>query len=146
MIQFSNHSIRVGRLLELMDYIAANVAYRYCTPNSQKVISMDELAFLIVTAAIDEIDFFYPVSVETDCTLAGYVTYVGKSSIEVHIDVLQIVEGEERIACTAKFVMVARDKITKKAFNVPPLQYSSERSTFRIVNELGFQRQKVRKN
>jgi acyl-coenzyme A thioesterase 9 len=42
--------------------------------------------------------------------------------------------------------MVARDKITKKAYNVPSLQFSSEKSTFRIINELGFQRQKIRKN
>ena len=34
MTQFSSSNIRVGRLLELMDYIAANVAYRYCTPDS----------------------------------------------------------------------------------------------------------------
>jgi hypothetical protein len=53
MVQFSSQAIRVGRLLELMDYIAANVAYRYCTPHSQQVIDIDELSFLIVTAAID---------------------------------------------------------------------------------------------
>lgn len=32
MLQFYNNNIRTGRILELMDYIAANVAYRYCKP------------------------------------------------------------------------------------------------------------------
>jgi hypothetical protein len=38
-----------------MDYIAANVAYRYCTPDIDKDHAMDDLDFIIVTAAIDEI-------------------------------------------------------------------------------------------
>lgn len=36
MIQFSSNHIRIGRMLELMDYMAANVAYRYCTPEQDK--------------------------------------------------------------------------------------------------------------
>ena len=33
MMQFSDNHVRIGRVLELMDYIAANVAYRYCSPD-----------------------------------------------------------------------------------------------------------------
>jgi hypothetical protein len=33
MAQFFTKHVRVGRILELMDYIAANVAYRYCIPS-----------------------------------------------------------------------------------------------------------------
>lgn len=33
MVQFSHKHVRVGRMLEIMDYIASNVAYRYCTPD-----------------------------------------------------------------------------------------------------------------
>ena len=36
-----------------MDYIAANVAYRYCTPDSDKDLDMNEINFIVVTAAID---------------------------------------------------------------------------------------------
>ena len=93
MTQFSSSNIRVGRLLELMDYIAANVAYRYCTPDSDKDLDMNDIDFIVVTAAIDQIEFYYPISNEVDCSLSGYVSYVGKSSMEVHIDVLQKVEG-----------------------------------------------------
>ena len=78
-------------------------------------MDMNELDFLIVTAAIDQIQFYYPVSIEEDCLLSGYVSYVGKSSMEVHIDVMQKIEGEDRLACSANFVMVARNKHTGKS-------------------------------
>lgn len=55
MVQFAHNYVRVGRMLELMDYIAANVAYRYCTPDDQKDLDMNELSFIVVTAAIDSI-------------------------------------------------------------------------------------------
>lgn len=35
----------------------------------------------MVTAAVDEIEFYYPIQIDTDCLLSGYVSYVGKSSI-----------------------------------------------------------------
>lgn len=145
MVQFSHNYIRVGRMLELMDYIAANVAYRYCTPESDKDLDMNAINFIVVTAAIDSIEFYYPISVEIDCCLSGYVSYVGKSSMEVHIDVLQKIDGQERLACSANFVMVARNKTTGKAYEVPPMLFQSENDKFRIIHELGNQRQNNRK-
>ena len=76
-----------------MDYIAANVAYRYCTPDTDNDLDMNQLSFIAVTAAIDQIEFYYPISNQVDCLLSGYVSYVGRSSMEVHIDVLQSIEG-----------------------------------------------------
>jgi acyl-coenzyme A thioesterase 9 len=94
MVQFAHSHIRVGRILELMDYIATNVAYRYCTPDKEKDLGMDKLNFSIMSAAIDSIEFYYPISIEIDCELSGYVSFVGKSSMEVHIDVLQTIDGQ----------------------------------------------------
>lgn len=135
----------MGRLLELMDYIAANVAYRYCTAESDRDKEMNEINFIMVTAAIDSIEFYYPITLETDCSLAGYVSYVGKSSLEVHIDVLQTIDGQERLACSANFIMAARDKQTKKAYGLPPIQFANEKETFRIINELGHRRHEERR-
>ena len=109
---------------------------------------MDELDFISVTAAIDEIDFFSPISAKEDCTFFGYVSYVGKSSMEVQIDVMQKDlehENKQMLKCTAKFVMVARNKSTGKAYAVPPLNFDQEPETFKIINELGWQRQENRK-
>ena len=66
--------------------------------------------------------------------LSGYVSYVGKSSMEVHIDVLQKVDGADRLACSANFVMVARNKQTGKAHAVPKLALAKEKETFDIIN------------
>ena len=93
-----------------MDYIAANVAYRYCTPDSDKDMDMNEIDFIVVTAAIDQIEFYYPISNQVDCLLSGYVSSVGSSSMEVHIDVMQKVGDNEKLSCSANFVMVARSK------------------------------------
>ena len=49
------------------------------------------------------------------------------------------------IRCSAKFVMVARDKNTKKSYQVPPLNFEKEPETFKIIHELGSQRQSNRK-
>jgi hypothetical protein len=38
-----------------MDYIASNVAYRYCTPEQDKALDPDNLDYMMVTAAVDEI-------------------------------------------------------------------------------------------
>lgn len=67
MIQFHNNNIRTGRILELMDYIAANVAYRYCSPAQQSAKDMNDQRFYAVTACIDEIDFYHPVDASLDC-------------------------------------------------------------------------------
>ncbi len=66
--------------------------------------------------------------------------------MEVHIDVLQKIEGEERLACSANFVMVARSKATGLSYEVPKLSLEREREIFRIINELGQERQRVRKS
>jgi acyl-CoA hydrolase len=66
--------------------------------------------------------------------------------MEVHIDVLQKIEGEERLACSANFVMVARNKATGLSYEVPKLSLQREKEIFRIINELGQERQRVRKS
>lgn len=145
MSQFFTSNVRVGRILELMDYIASNVAYRYCSASSGYNEDVLKLPFITVTAAIDEIDFFHPILSQLNCSFEGYVTYVGRSSMEIQIVVKQQVEGTERLACSAKFVMVARDKLTNKAYSVPPLFIAEDDHSALIRAELGEKRQRIRK-
>ena len=58
---------------------------------------------------------------------------------------MQNIQGNDRLACSAKFVMAARDKKTGKAYVVPELDISAEPEHFRIKTELGIKRQKLRK-
>lgn len=59
---------------------------------------------------------------------------------------MQKIDGNDRLACSANFVMAARSKTNGKAYEVPRLRFEQERDLFRIINELGGQRQIVRKN
>lgn len=46
--------------------------------------------------------------------------------MEIQIDVMQKFQETDRLACSAKFVMAARDKKTGKAYQVPQLDISGE--------------------
>jgi hypothetical protein len=54
-VRFYSCSVRIGRIIEVMDYIAANVAYRYCLSTEEKPVDSD---YYFATAAVDKIDFF----------------------------------------------------------------------------------------
>jgi acyl-coenzyme A thioesterase 9 len=93
--------VRVGKLLEDLDVLAASIAYLHC----------DDLDLTIVTAAVDRIDILVPIdAVISDIRMKGSVTYVGRSSIEVTISVECNQQGEEvwDLAALAKFILVAR--------------------------------------
>lgn len=53
--------------------------------------------------------------------------------MEVQIAVTQEVQGKERLSCSAKFVMAARDKKTGKSYKVPALQLDNEPENFKII-------------
>jgi acyl-coenzyme A thioesterase 9 len=50
-IRFHTNGVRNGRLLEIMDYVASTVSYKYVTINLEKKVT-------IVTAVVDNIKFF----------------------------------------------------------------------------------------
>jgi acyl-coenzyme A thioesterase 9 len=106
--------IRIGRLLEIMDFMAGRVSYSHCYATEFATRDITN-----VTAACDHLEF-YPVQISMDENLIveSYVSWTGKSSIETRIDVIN---HEGRIFCSAYYVMVARDKLTHKARQVPEL-------------------------
>lgn len=48
---------------------------------------------LLVTASVDKMELKKPISVDTDLKIAGAVTYVGRSSIDIQIEVTQVDQG-----------------------------------------------------
>lgn len=100
-----DNKIRIGRLLEIMDFMAGRVAYThsYATKMETRDITM-------VTAACDHFEF-YPneLNLNKDLSVECYVTLTGNSSVETRIDVIN---SSGRIYCSAFYVMVARDKVT----------------------------------
>ena len=48
---------------------------------------------LVVTASVDKMELKKPIRVDTDLKIAGSVTYVGRSSIDIQIEVTQVDQG-----------------------------------------------------
>ncbi len=85
-----------GRLLALLDLCAYTTAARFCGD-------------ACVTASFDRVDFHQAIEVGEVVTLEGMVSYVGRSSIEVTIEVTaeNILQGTKRHTNTARVTMVA---------------------------------------
>lgn len=61
-----------------MDSAAGIAAYRYA--HGQVDLNVD---FIMATACVDEIDIYEEMQIEKDLTVSTYVTFVGKTSLEV---------------------------------------------------------------
>lgn len=96
-------TVRFGKLLEDMDTLAGWVGFKYFKGPSERA------PFSLVTACVDKIDLKESlVESNKDIKLKGFVSWAGKTSLEVtiHID-QQSKDGWKRLA-EAVFVMVAR--------------------------------------
>ncbi len=85
-----------GRILALLDHAAYATSSRFA-------------GTICVTASFDRVDFHEPIEVGELVTFSGLVTYVGRSSIEVTIEVFaeNVVKGTNRHTNTARVTMVA---------------------------------------
>jgi acyl-coenzyme A thioesterase 9 len=121
-------SVRYGNLFELLDALAADVSRRHCVGSP-----------VIVTASVDGVRAFKDIDIKYDLKLQGYLSYVGKSSMEVNIDIItSYPNGEEILVGHTLFIMVARSRETEKAAEVPALAFDDENDQMRY--ELGKQR------
>lgn len=85
-----------GSILALIDLTASAVASQFA-------------GVLCVTAAFDRVDFLAPVEIGELVELDGMVTFVGRTSVEVTIEVhaTRLTKHERRHVNTARVVMVA---------------------------------------
>ncbi|KAI5809562.1 HotDog domain-containing protein [Peziza echinospora] len=114
----ANGQLRMGSLFQDLDALAGVIAYKHTGP-----------APAIVTAAVDRISIISPmVDKFYDLELSGFVSYVGRSSMEISIEVRKVdcPAGEEPLLLTCAFTMVALDPVTKKAVKINPLIVETE--------------------
>jgi hypothetical protein len=71
----SGTTVRYGLLFEILDALAADIAYRHCGGLSS--------SYTIVTAAVDGVQASANIDISNDLKLQGYISYVGSSSMEV---------------------------------------------------------------
>ena len=134
-------AVRVGRLLEDLDALAGNVAHAHASDEDPSTRPL-----VLVTASVDRIRLDRPLALDADMTLSGEVVYVGSSSMEIRMKVLQhgvavpawwrerrdpSSPGEhagaaEGPSLQADFAFVARDPVTGQAARVNPLAPETE--------------------
>ncbi|KAA0041987.1 hypothetical protein IC582_001891 [Cucumis melo] len=108
------NEVRIGKLLEDLDALAGTISVRHCSDDDSTTRPL-----LLVTASVDRIVLKKPISVVADLKIVGSVIWVGRSSIEVQLDMIQGTEDcsnkSDSVALTANFIFVARDSQTGKA-------------------------------
>ena len=90
-----NQRLFGGQLMAWIDVVAAVAARRHAGCS-------------VTTAAVDELSFLHAAVVDDMIVLAGRVTYVGRTSIEVRVDTyVEKLDGRRELVNRAYLVMVA---------------------------------------
>jgi acyl-coenzyme A thioesterase 9 len=96
--------------MEDLDWIAGLVANRHVAPKDGKEGTYVFPA--LVTASVDRIIMLRPVSELVDYEISGMTTWVGRSSMEISLDLVTL--PERNPVMKANFTFVARDPATKR--------------------------------
>ncbi|WP_058301586.1 acyl-CoA thioesterase [Gorillibacterium timonense] len=94
----NHYTLFGGKLMSYIDDIASISAAKLCRATT-------------VTASTDSVDFLYPIRMTDSVALESYVTWTGRSSMEVFVKVVteDLKTGERRIAATSFLTFVALD-------------------------------------
>ncbi|MFD1426178.1 acyl-CoA hydrolase [Kroppenstedtia sanguinis] len=129
----TNHmgTIFGGTILAYLDEVAAISAMRHSGE-------------AVVTASFDSVDFLTPVKEGDIITVEGFVTWTGRTSMEVYAKVSseKLPEREKRLTATSFITMVAVDEHGKPK-PVPPVQPQTEEE--RQLYKTAPHRQQLRK-
>ncbi len=102
-----------GKLMEWIDIVAAVVARRHSGCN-------------VTTVSVDSLIFKKPAYANDTITINGFITYAGKTSMEICVKTyLENLDGSREEINTAFLVMVAIDE-NEKPVEVPTLIAESE--------------------
>ncbi|KAL0897267.1 hypothetical protein Bca101_081228 [Brassica carinata] len=135
------NEIRTGKLVEDLDALAGTISFKHCSSGDGSARSM-----ILVTASVDRIIMKRPIRVDADLSIVGAVTWVGRSSMEMQLQVLQTQDANhpsESVALEANFTFVARDAKTGKS--TPINQVTPETEHEKILWKEAEERNKLRK-
>lgn len=142
--KYSNPSItniRFGKVLEDLDMVAGMTGWTHAFYGADKPPAAGEVG--LVTASVDRIHVSDSLSLEEDMSLSGRVSWVGRSSLEVHCTI----HASARKVLDAYFVMVARNFATNEAYTMPrlTLETDEDRAIFAAGEARSERRQAERK-
>ncbi|GJU49544.1 acyl-coenzyme A thioesterase 9, mitochondrial [Tanacetum coccineum] len=136
------NEVRIGKLLEDLDALAGTISVKHCSDDDSMTRPL-----LLVTASVDKMVLKKTISVDGDLKMAGAVIWVGRSSIEVQLEVTQLPSDStgtsETVVLSANFIFVARDSKTGKA--APVNRLLPETDTEKLLFEEADERNKLRK-
>ncbi|EYU17635.1 hypothetical protein ABFS82_07G104300 [Erythranthe guttata] len=134
--------IRLGKLLEDLDALAGTISFKHCACEDSSTRSL-----ILVTASVDKMVLRKPIRVDSDLTIAGAVTWVGRSSMEIQLEVTQssqeTADTSDAVALTANFTFVARDSNTGKSAIINQIAPETEKE--KLVWKEAEERNKLRK-
>lgn len=130
----NHHTLFGGILLKKMDEIASISAMRHCRTK-------------VVTASIDSVDFLKAVLPTESLCLEAFVTWSGRTSVEVFVKAIteELKSGKQQVAATAFLTFVSLDdnyKPTKAPTVVPE---NDEEIMLHQTGEMRAQQRKERK-
>ncbi|KAJ9582563.1 hypothetical protein L9F63_003121, partial [Diploptera punctata] len=134
--------VRIGKLLEDLDEFAVAVSYKYLHTPKRRL--EDNSPYIIVTALVDKISLnthFVPKYLE-NIYISGYVSWVGKTSLEITAMLEQENDGKMEIITAALFLMAARNATNTGSAFVNPLCAQNEEEEMSI--RCGEERKKKR--
>ncbi|KAG9455388.1 hypothetical protein H6P81_008292 [Aristolochia fimbriata] len=137
--------VKIGNLLEDLDMLAATVAIKHCSVEDSGTRSP-----FLVTASMENMELKKPITVASDMKIGGSISWVGRSSLEVQVEVTQLEESAEKscqssdlVALTGRFIFAARDSKTGNVAPVNGLTAVTERE--KLLVEEGNARDRARK-
>ncbi|KAK6141793.1 hypothetical protein DH2020_024468 [Rehmannia glutinosa] len=82
------NEVRIGKLLEDLDALAGTISVKHCSDDDSTTRPL-----YLVTASVDKMVLKKPINVDVDLHISGAVTWIGRSSIEIQLDVTQHATG-----------------------------------------------------
>ncbi|MGD6793505.1 acyl-CoA thioesterase [Metabacillus indicus] len=120
-----------GRLMSYIDDVAAIAAIRHARAP-------------VVTASTDSVDFLHPIYEGNSVCLEAFVTYTGRTSMEVFVKVISedLLNGNRNLCAMSFLTMVAVDKHNKPT---PVPQVVPESETEKMLHDSALKRAAIRK-
>ncbi|KAK2971605.1 hypothetical protein RJ640_027477 [Escallonia rubra] len=108
------NEIRMGKLLEDLDALAGTISLKHCSNDDSMTRPL-----LLVTASVDKMVLKKPISVDTDLKIVGAVTWVGRSSLEIQLEVTQAKQGTEHYSYTPSCDSVSQLQLNRISICFP---------------------------
>lgn len=127
----NHHTLFGGKLMAAIDIVASISASKHCRSEC-------------VTASMDSVDFLHPIRPTDAVHLESFVTYTGRTSMEVFVKVTaeNLISGETKVAATSFITFVSLDEQGKPK-PVPKVYPESDEEKY--LFESGEERSKIRK-